>query len=549
VTDKKAPVEQLNEVLLALLRRPDALIFTTGEDGFRVPTPDSLVLPDHRTTPLPADRATTLDLLVPQDCLSVVTAWETAQLKGVAHTTARLRTDPERPLTVTIVDAEHSHGVWITAFSDPDAGEVQSAASAVSGALAVPLRPRTATINKSAFAVITGIDDRATRMFGWTEDQMAGARSSDFVHPDDQERAVANWLEMLSKKENVRIRLRHRCADGTWLWVEIENIYHPAEEMSDVSVTAQVSDISDEMAVHEALDRRERLLHRLAESLPTGIVQVTADRELVYANSRMSTLLHVSASADLESLLRQVTDEDLPALHAALAQALDHDADSELEVRIDSTSGGEQRVCAASVISLSDREGAPGAILSLTDVTDNVRMREELKAKATYDVLTGCHNRASIMGQLDDALRTHPSTTVVLFIDLNKFKPVNDTFGHAAGDEILLEAARRLSGVLRHEDAVGRVGGDEFLLIARGLDSTQQALTLAGRVREALFGPVSLPEGTVDLAASIGVACSEPGLNSTLLTRRADVAMYRSKQQGGSSPVLYCSSMEPETLA
>ncbi|MDQ1632848.1 MAG: hypothetical protein QOC80_2820 [Frankiaceae bacterium] len=549
MTDKKAPVEQLNEVLVALLRRPDALIFTTGGDGFRVPVPESLVLPDHRTTPLPTDRATTLDLLVPQDCIPVVAAWESAQLKGLAYTSARLRTDPERSLTVTIVDATHSHGVWITSFSDPAADEVQPASSAVTGALSVPLRPRTATIYKSAFAVVTGIDDRATRMFGWTEEQMAGSRSSDFVHPDDQERAVANWLEMLSKKENVRIRLRHRCADGSWLWVEIENIYQPAEEMSDVAVVAQVSDISDEMAVHEALDRRERLLHRLAESLPTGIVQVTADRELVYANSRMSTLLQVPATADLESLLRQVGDDDLPALHAALAQALDHDVDSELEVRIDSTSGGERRVCAASVISLSDREGAPGAILTLTDVTDNVRMREELKAKATYDVLTGCHNRASIMSQLDDALRTNPSTTVVLFIDLNKFKPVNDTFGHAAGDEILLEAARRLSGVLRHEDAVGRVGGDEFLLIARGLDSTQQALTLAGRVREALFGPVSLPEGTVDLAASIGVACSEPGLSSTVLTRRADVAMYRSKQQGGGTPVLYCSSMEPEPLA
>jgi diguanylate cyclase (GGDEF)-like protein/PAS domain S-box-containing protein len=539
VTDKKAPVEQLNEVLVALLRRPDALIFTVGEDGFRVPVPDSLVLPDHRTVPLPSDRVTTLDLLVPQDCIPIVAAWEKAQLKGLAYTTARLRTEPDRALTVTIVDARHSHGVWITGFSDPAADEVQPASSAVTGALAVPLRPRTATINKSAFAVITGIDDRATRMFGWTDEQMAGARSSDFVHPDDQERAVANWLEMLSKKENVRIRLRHRCADGTWLWVEIENIYHPAEEMSDVTVVAQVSDISDEMAVHEALDRRERLLHRLAESLPTGIVQVTADREIVYANSRMSTLLGVPATADLESLLRQVTDDDLPALHEALAQALDHDTDSELEVRVDSTSGGEQQVCAASVISLSDREGAPGAILSLTDVTDSVRMRDELKAKATYDVLTGCHNRASIMGVLDAAIRIEPSSTVALFIDLDKFKPVNDTFGHAAGDEILLEAARRLSSVLRHDDAIGRIGGDEFLLVAQGLASPEQAMALANRVRNALFGPVSLPEGSVDLAASIGVACSEPGIDSTVLTRRADTAMYRSKQQGGGIPVLY----------
>src|SRR4051812_8901888 len=547
VTDGTTPREQLNEVLVTLLRRPDAIILTVGNDGFRVPPPESLVLPEHRTVPLPVDRATALDLLVPQDSIPVVAAWESAQTKGLASATVRLRTAPEHPLTLTLVDARHSHGVWITAFTNPTVDEVHTPSSALAGALAVPLRPRTATIYKNAFAVVSGIDDRATRMLGWTGEQMSNARSSEFVHPDDQERAVANWLEMLSKKENVRIRLRHRCADGSWLWVEIENVYHPAEDMANVAVVAQVSDISDEMAVHEALDRRERLLHRLAESLPTGIVQVTSERELVYVNSRLSTILGVSAPGNLDAVLGPVVDDDLPALHAALAEALDRDADCELEVRIRPSSTGEQRVCAVSVISLSDREGAPGAMLCLTDVTDGVRMREELTAKATYDVLTGCHNRASIMGVLDEALRSDGGrTTVALFIDLNEFKPVNDTFGHAVGDEVLLEAARRLSGVLRHEDAIGRIGGDEFLLVAQGLDSTEQALALADRVRTALFGPVSLPDTTVELAASIGIACSEPGVDSTVLVRRADTAMYRSKQRGGGIPVLFESSMDPE---
>src|SRR4051794_6856903 len=465
VTVDREPQDQLDEILLGLLRRPDAIILAVGNDGFRVPVPESLGLADERTIPLPADRATALDLLVPQDSIPVVTAWESAQSKGLSYATVRLRTAPDRPLTLTFIDARQTHGVWITAFSDATSDEVQSTNSAVAGALAVPLRPRTATIHKNAFAVISGIDDRATRMLGWTAAQLTGSRSSEFVHPDDQERAVANWLEMLSKQENVRIRLRHRCADGSWLWVEIENVYQPAEEMADVTVVAQVSDISDEMAVHEALDRRERLLRRLAESLPTGIVQVTSERELVYVNSRLSTILGVAAPRDLDAVLGPVADDDLPALQSALAEALERDADSELEVRIRPSSTDEQRVCAISVISLSDREGAPGAMLCLTDVTDNVRMREELTAKATYDVLTGCHNRASIMGVLDEALRCDGDrTTVALFIDLNKFKPVNDTFGHAVGDEVLLEAARRLSGVLRHDDAIGRIGGDEFLL-------------------------------------------------------------------------------------
>jgi diguanylate cyclase (GGDEF)-like protein/PAS domain S-box-containing protein len=540
VTDEKAPVDQLNEVLLVLLRRPDAIILTVGDDGFRVPVPDSLVLAEHRTIPLPPIRATALDLLVPQDSIPVVAAWEKAQATGLSYATVRLRNEPERTRTLTFVDARHTHGVWITGLSDPKSDEVQPPSSAVAGALTVPVRPRTATIYKNAFAVITDIDDRATKMLGWTAAQLAGSRSSDFVHPDDQERAVANWLEMLSKKENVRIRLRHRCADGSWLWVEIENVFQPGEEMSDSTVVAQVSDISDEMAVHETLDRRERLLHRLAESLPTGIVQLSDDRSLVYTNSRLLTMLGLPAARSLEELLAPVAESDRAALEAALVGALEHDSDAELEFHVELPQRGDRRICAVSVISLSDREGAPGALMCVTDVTDSARMREELKAKATFDVLTGCYNRASILALLDEALRTEGDLlTVALFVDLDHFKPINDTYGHAAGDEILVAAANRLSSVLRHEDAVGRIGGDEFLLVARGVESADAAMALADRVRAAVQQPVALEEATVDLSASIGVACSTPGVDGTDMIRRADLAMYRSKQTGQGVPVLY----------
>ena len=176
---------------------------------------------------------------------------------------------------------------------------------------------------------------------------------------------------------------------------------------------------------------------------------------------------------------------------AALALAMEGDSDAELEVRILRSLTGEQRVCAASVISLSDREGAPGALLCLTDVTDSVRMREELKAKATFDVLTGCYNRASVMAVLDEALETERDrVTAVLFVDLDKFKPINDTYGHAVGDELLVAATERLHGVLRHGDVVGRIGGDEFLLVVRGLESPEAVMALAARVHEAVSGPV-----------------------------------------------------------
>jgi PAS domain S-box-containing protein len=176
---------------------------------------------------------------------------------------------PEHPVALTFIDVRHRFGVWLAAFTAQRDG---AGSIVLPGPLLVPLRPRTATVRKSAHAIITGIDDRTTRMLGWTAEQMVGARSTEFIHPDDHERAVANWLEMLSKQESQRVRLRHRCLDGSWLWVEIENTYQGADNPEDIVVIAQMSDISDEMAAHEAVNQREKLFRRLADSLPMFLI-------------------------------------------------------------------------------------------------------------------------------------------------------------------------------------------------------------------------------------------------------------------------------------
>jgi diguanylate cyclase (GGDEF)-like protein len=197
---------------------------------------------------------------------------------------------------------------------------------------------------------------------------------------------------------------------------------------------------------------------------------------------------------------------------------------------------GLRRVCAVSLVALGDREGAPGALLSLTDVTDSARAREELTARATYDVLTGCHNRASTMAVLERAVREGPAA--VVFVDLDRLKPVNDTLGHDAGDELLALTASRLATVLRREDIVGRIGGDEFLVVCRGLGSPDSALAMGHRVREALTAPAVIAGQPVDVSAGIGVAWAQPGTDVAALVKRADEAMYVSKQEGSARPVL-----------
>jgi diguanylate cyclase (GGDEF)-like protein/PAS domain S-box-containing protein len=528
---------QREEVLAALLRHERALVAAVASDGVFVPMPASVALPAQRVITAPTEWATMVDLVAPVDALAVVAAWEQARAHGVGFGNVHSRTDPDEALSLTFVDAREQHGVYLAAL---ETLTTESGAAVPQALDTVPLSrtPRTATVRKSMLAVITDIDERVTRMLGWTREQMVGQRSSDFIHPDDQERAIANWMELLSCQDAQRVRLRHRRADGSWAWVELENQYLAADDPADAVVVAQMSDISDEMAAHEAVQQRERLLRRVAESLPVGILQLAADGALVYANSRLSAILGTDAVTGVEDLLGAVPEPDRARLGAALDRALGEGADEEFEIGFRDRRTGEARVCAVSLVSLSDREGAPGALLSLTDVTDSARMREELTARATFDGLTGCHNRAATLAFLERALQDPAGGTAVVFIDLDKLKPVNDTLGHDAGDELLALTAARLTGVLRRDDIVGRIGGDEFLVVCRGIESPDSALAMGHRVREALVFPAPLRAGRVDVAASIGVAWSAAGTPATDLVRLADRAMYVSKQEGRSRPVL-----------
>ena len=131
----------------------------------------------------------------------------------------------------------------------------------------------------------------------------------------------------------------------------------------------------------------------------------------------------------------------------------------------------------------------------------------------------------------------------MVYVDLDGFKPVNDTLGHAAGDELLTLLAERLRLVSRDTDVVGRLGGDEFLVVLRDVSGAETAMLAAERICEAMCRPFELSYGTVELRASIGVACSNgAAITSEELVKRADAAMYQSKEHAQCVPVLACGS-------
>ncbi|MEU2504658.1 EAL domain-containing protein [Streptomyces sp. NPDC007863] len=199
-----------------------------------------------------------------------------------------------------------------------------------------------------------------------------------------------------------------------------------------------------------------------------------------------------------------------------------------------------------------------GLIFNSRDVTERVRLQAQLQHNAEHDPLTDLPNRALFTRRVGQALggrRSSDPGTAVLFIDLDGFKGVNDRLGHQAGDDLLIQAARRLQEAVRAGDTAARLGGDEFaaLILGDGLRDRAaretQVQEIADRLRLTLSRPYRVDGGTeVRVAASIGVAFAEPGIGAGDLLRNADLAMYRAKAGGKDRVELYVPQMQAEVV-
>jgi diguanylate cyclase (GGDEF)-like protein len=166
-------------------------------------------------------------------------------------------------------------------------------------------------------------------------------------------------------------------------------------------------------------------------------------------------------------------------------------------------------------------------------------MTEELRQMAQHDALTGLPNRALFSDRVQNALayaRRHGTRFAIIFLDLDKFKPINDNYGHSVGDQLLQQAAKRLQESIRASDTVGRIGGDEFVLLVGELAEPEVALALAEKIRQALRHPYRIDDHELTISCSLGVAIyPDHGTNELELTKGADEAMYRAKETGRDS--------------
>jgi diguanylate cyclase (GGDEF)-like protein/PAS domain S-box-containing protein len=303
-----------------------------------------------------------------------------------------------------------------------------------------------------------------------------------------------------------------------------------------------------------ALDASETRFRSLVQYAADLITLVAPDLTITYQSPAIEGLLgHSPGSVVGRPLSELVHPADWHTIAEAIAEmSSSRPAVRVVEARLRHAEGSWRRM----EIVGSDRRRDPavqGFVLNMRDVTERRALEEQLRRQAFEDPLTGLANRARFNDRLDHALRRAVRTgagVAVLFLDLDNFKRVNDTLGHATGDQLLVEVGRLLGASVRDGDTVARLGGDEFALLLEDMqDEADTASRTARRVIDALRKPFNIGGTEVSARASIGVAQSRGAdLTADELLRDADVAVYHAKAQGKGRYALYDPEMRAKVL-
>jgi diguanylate cyclase (GGDEF)-like protein/PAS domain S-box-containing protein len=367
-----------------------------------------------------------------------------------------------------------------------------------------------------------------SRMLGYQRDALLHRPVTDWVHPGDAP-VIAGLVERLQaaprRSQDVVVRLRD--AEGHWRSVEVTATNCLADP--DVQgYVANLRDVTERVRTEEALRLSEALHRAMVESAQEGILATSPDGLVIYANETAGQVLGRSVD--------QLYGEDPVRLLSLQAESR-VDAGSALELHevLYRRPDGDRRTLRVSRRPLNSRNDRLGSLVSVADVTDARHAESVLRSRALHDPLTGLPNRYLFTDRLETAAARHERSpgrgTAVLFIDVDRFKRVNDGFGHDTGDGVLREIGARLLASIRSTDTVSRLGGDEFAVICEDTGA-DEAQVVAQRILDALVPPVVVDGTDHRVSLSVGVALAPP-CSFDDVVRRADEAMYRAKQAGG----------------
>ena len=365
------------------------------------------------------------------------------------------------------------------------------------------------------------VNQRFLEMAGLTAAQALGEGWGQSLHPEDRSRVLSQWYRAVQDK--LPCKLEYRFCNGnltTWVfWQAVPEIDHSGEVLGYLGT---LTDISDRKQAEFALQQAEEKYRSIFENAIEGIFQTTVDGRYLSANPALARIYGYQSAAELIANICDI-DRQLyvdPSRRVEFLRAIEkHGAVSEFESQVYRADGTtiwvseNGRAVRDTIGNLLYYEG------TVEDITLRKIAEEKLVHDALHDTLTGLPNRALFMDRLGHAIelsKRRPEVLfAVLFIDLDRFKVVNDSLGHLVGDRLLIAIAQRLEICLRAGDTVARLGGDEFAILLENIKNTEDAIQIAERVQAQLAEPFYLNEYQVFSSASIGIVCSGLPQNST----------------------------------
>lgn len=285
---------------------------------------------------------------------------------------------------------------------------------------------------------------------------------------------------------------------------------------------------------NQALEASEERFRAVAEAASDWIWETDDQHCITYLSGRFSTVTGFSDQQWLGQNIGQLLNCETTPLSLWLNKLDEEQAVSHLRCSYRDQSG-QQRVCRLSARPIQRKGAVLGFRGTASDITDEVAAHAQIQHLSMHDALTGLPNRNKLARYLEDALALKEQSTALtlLMIDLDNFKPINDSLGHPAGDAVLLEVAIRLRECTRDIDLVARLGGDEFVLVLHGMDSHAEIDRFCERLLDSLHQPIHYDHHTLHIGASIGIALSRrQGHLPQELIRCADIALYQAKSNG-----------------
>jgi diguanylate cyclase (GGDEF)-like protein/PAS domain S-box-containing protein len=363
--------------------------------------------------------------------------------------------------------------------------------------------------------------------------------SETFVHPDDDAVTMQAWDAARREGRVFSVEHRIRSASGEYRWFLVRaEPYRDPRTGDIVQWFGTSTDVHDRKMAEAALRTSEKRYRSLFESIDQGfcIIDVMFDQDgkaydyrFVEINPAFErqTGLHEAQGKSIRELVPQIEEH--------WSEIFGHVARTGAPIQFENEAKALHRWFDVNAFRI-DEPGRHKVAILFKDITDRKEAQETVRRAGLHDPLTGLPNRAMLFEYAGHVLAQHrraSQSAAVLFIDLDRFKPINDTHGHGAGDIVLKDVAHRLGHSLRAGDMVARLGGDEFLILLQDIKNAGYAVEVTRHVIEKIYAPYHVGELTLSLSASVGISIfPQDGEDIDALISHADTAMYQAKQAG-----------------